>query len=125
MTHPETAQGPVDIGPHEGLEFALMRAGEKNVALFFEIEPGGLDEILSEGYCLVQFRQFLHEGRTYFTRIVFREGFEADEMRLKQLVSDKTKGIVPAREHEIGKILSYTPDKVNSFIRHASSLETS
>lgn len=56
---------PEDIGPHEGKEFMLMRAGEKDVALFFEIEPEELTEVLSEGFCMLKFPQFEHLGATF------------------------------------------------------------
>ena len=114
---------PAGIGPHEGQEFALMRDGKKHVALFFEIEPEGLDAILSEGFNLVMFRQFEHQGRIFYTRIVFRDGYEADAVRLKDLVQRDSGRIEPAREHEIGAILSYTQDEVDAFIAHAVSCD--
>ncbi len=62
MKNDENPEIPNGIGPHKGREFALMRENKKNVALFFEIEPDGLNKILQEGYCLLQFRQFVHLG---------------------------------------------------------------
>lgn len=112
---------PEGVGPHEGQEFDLMRKGEKDVALFFELRPDGLDEILKDGFCLLKFPQFEHKGQTIFTRIVFRQGFEADAIRLKEIVMDNSKGIQPEREHEIGKILSYTPAQVAAYIKHATA----
>lgn len=79
---------PDGIGPHEGQEFALMRAGQKNVALFFELEPEGLNDMLQDGFCL------LH------------------------LIEAPSRGFDPRREHEIGRILSYHPDQVETFLRH-------
>lgn len=35
---------PDGVGPHEGREFHLMRKGEKDVALFFELKPDGLEK---------------------------------------------------------------------------------
>lgn len=97
-----------------------MRKGRKDVALFFELKPDGLDEILEAGFCLLKFPQFRHEGQTYFTRIIFRPGFEAQAIRLKEIITDNSKGLLPEREYEIGKILSYTPDQVDAFIRHTT-----
>ncbi|MFT6103611.1 MAG: hypothetical protein ACJA1E_000023 [Paracoccaceae bacterium] len=111
---------PEGVGPHEGQEFDLMRKGKKDVALFFELIPEGLDGILKDGCCLLEFPQFEHQGQTIFTRIVFRAGFEVDATRLKEIITDNAKGINPSREHEIGKILSYTPQQVDAYIRHAS-----
>ena len=96
-----------------------MRAGKKNVALFFEIEPEGLEEVLSEGFCLLKFPQFEHLGVTFFAWIVFRNGFEAAALRLRELVAQNTNGIDADREHEIGKILTYTPTQVDAYINHA------
>lgn len=114
--HPEVL--PQDIGPHDGREFSLMREGKKNVALFFEIEPEGLEDLLEDGFVLLKFLQFKYQGKAFFTRIVFRRGYEADALRLKEIVSRDTKGVDEQREHEIGKILSYTPDQVDAYIHH-------
>ena len=109
---------PVGIGPHEGQEFVLMRAGKKNVALFFELEPEGLDGMLAEGFNLLLFRQFAHLGTTYFTRIVFRDGHEAAAIRLKDIVQEGCRRFDAEREHEIGRILSYTREDVDAYIEH-------
>ena len=119
MLQMENSALPKDIGPHEGQEFELMRAGQKDVALFFELEPEGLKEFLAEGYNILKFSQFVHLQQTYYTRIVFRPGFESSTLRLKELIEQKQKGIDPGREHEIGKILSYTQSQVDAFIQHA------
>lgn len=110
---------PFRIGPHEGHEFSLMREGKKNVALFFELEPNGLDLILAEGFNLLMFRQFSHLGTTFFTRIVFRNGHEAAAIRLKEIVQEDCKRVDPEREHEIGQILSYTREHVDAYIDYA------
>ncbi len=109
---------PDGIGPHEGQEFALMRAGQKNVALFFELEPCGLDDMLQDGFCLLQVPQLAHQGRMIFTRIVFRPGFAPDAFRLLHLIEAPSRGFDPKQEHEIGRILSYRPDQVETFLRH-------
>lgn len=109
---------PKDIGPHDGREFSLMWEGKKNVALFFEVEPEGIEDLLEDGFVLLKFLQFTHQSKTYFTRIIFRRGYEADALRLKEIVSCDTKGVDEQREHEIGKILSYTPDQVDAYIHH-------
>lgn len=60
-----------------------MRRGEKHVALFMEIRPDGLDEILGDGFILLKFKQFEVDGRAYFAWIVFRDGYVQDALRLK------------------------------------------
>ncbi|MFE3837471.1 hypothetical protein [Pseudogemmobacter sonorensis] len=112
---------PQGVGPHEGREFALMREGRKNVALFSEIEPEGLEEILAEGFCLFKFPQFSLRDRVFFAWIVFRDGFEGDALRLRQLLKPGMPGIDPAREHEIGRILSYSEEEVEAFLRHLAA----
>ena len=115
---------PFGIGPHEGQEFLLMREGKKDVALFFELEPDGLDLILAEGFNLLMFQQFSHLGITYFTRIVFRNGHESAAMRLKEIVQEDCRCVDPEREHEIGQILSYTREQVDAYIGHARARKT-
>ena len=97
-----------------------MRAGQKNVALFFELKPCGLDQILEDGFCLLQVPLLAHRGRMLFTRIVFRPGFAADAFRLLELVQAPPGPLDPTREHEIGRILSYRPDQVEAYLRHAA-----
>ncbi|MEN9010718.1 MAG: hypothetical protein ABF241_01420 [Yoonia sp.] len=107
---------PNGIGPHQGIEFNLMRSGDKHVALFIELEPDGLDDILAGGFKLLKFQhpRFLH-----FTWIVYREGFDQSAVRLRALVEQETLGFDPVREHEIGQILSYTPAQVDIFLQYA------
>lgn len=119
----QTNELPDGVGPHEGIEFELMREGKKNVALFFELKPDGLESILADGFIMLQFAQFTHKDKTYFTRIVFRSGFETEAIRLKEIVTDSSQGIDPDREHEIGRILSYKPEQVDAFINHASGTQ--
>ena len=97
-----------------------MRKEKKNIALFFELKPDGLDAIMQDGFCLLKFAQRGHKGQSYFTWIVFRKGFEADAFRLKEIVTDVSSGLQPEREHEIGKLLSYTKEEVEAYIAHAS-----
>ncbi|MGB0843542.1 MAG: hypothetical protein ACPGVN_02235 [Alphaproteobacteria bacterium] len=118
----ENNEIPSGIGPHEGKEFTLMRSGEKNVALFYEIEPDGLIGMLEDRYNLLQFLAFKHKGVSYFTWIVFRDGFANDALRLKELIEMKHVGINSEHEHEIGKILSYKPEDVEVFLKHSQKL---
>jgi len=85
--------------------------------------PDGLEKFLNEGFCLLQFPQFEMRGVIYFTRIVFREGYEDDALRLKELVSERPNEICSKREHEIGRILSYSHEQVETFLRHAVELK--
>lgn len=81
----------------------------------------GLTKMLEDGFCLLKFPYFVHNKQTYFSWIVFREGFESDALRLKALVKQDTSGIDPTREHEIGEILSYSKVEVDAYLRHVAS----
>ena len=111
---------PEGVGPHEGREFDLMRAGQKDVAFFTDWDPPGLDEILAEGFCLLKFRALVHEGKPIFSHILFRPGFEQSAIRLKEMVEEEGTGFVPEREHEIGRILGYTVEEVEAFLAHVT-----
>ena len=113
---------PDGAGPHEGCEFDLMRAGKKDVSYFCEIEPEGFEDMLHEGFCLLQFKQFQYDKVTIFGWIVFREGWEKEAIRLKELLTDGTKGIHPEREHEIGSLLSYTEKQVDADLHHVHGM---
>jgi hypothetical protein len=113
---------PDGVGPHEGCEFDLMRAGKKDVSYFCEIEPEGLEDMLREGFCLLKFKQFQYDEIAILGWIVFREGWETEAMRLKEILTDGRKGIHSEREHEIGRLLSYTEKQVEAFISHARGM---
>ena len=112
---------PDEIGPHEGIEFELMKKGKKNLALFIDYEPPELQDFLSDEFKLLKFAQTTSDGVSYITRIVFRHGYDIQAARLQILLKLKINGISPRREHEIGKLLSYTPEQVNAFIAQFSS----
>ncbi|MBO6792101.1 MAG: hypothetical protein JJ894_16360 [Dinoroseobacter sp.] len=109
---------PDGVGPHEGQEFDLMRKGRKNVALFYDFEPEGLNDFLIEGFCLLQFPHHVFQGEITFSRIVFRCGFDEDALRLKTIITDGSTEIDRRREHEIGKILSYSTSEVEAYLAH-------
>lgn len=117
---------PDGVGPHEGREFDLMRAGQKHVALFFEIAPPGLLDILADGFHLRQFVQTSGRGRPYPVQcpvwIIYRSGHDQAMRRLEAIVSHPRPGIDPAQEHEIGAILSYTRPQVDAYLRHVKQL---
>lgn len=109
---------PEGVGPHEGREFDLIRAGKKDIALFLDWEPEGLEDIMADGFCLLQYGQRTPQGKTYFTRIVFREGYETQALRLKSLTQSPEAGWNDSREHEIGRILGYRIEEVEAFLKH-------
>ena len=75
--------------------------------------------MLRQGFCLLKFKQFQCEEVAIFGWIVFQEHCEADALRLMQIMTDGTKGINPEREHEIGRLLSYSENQVEAFLSHA------
>ena len=109
---------PKEIGPHEGIEFELMRSGKKDISLFLDYEPEGINEILVDGFELLMFSQKTLAKKDCFTRIIFRKGFEKKAIRLKDLIQNKPSKISPIREHEVGKLLSYTEKEVEAYLSH-------
>ena len=107
---------PIGVGPHEGIEFDLMRVDKKDVALFFDYEPDWLHDALAQGFEVILFADTLINGQLAFTRIIYRKGFESAAMRLKHLIQIEAKGFDPEREHEIGAILSYSKCDVDAFL---------
>ncbi len=118
MLEPELPPG---VGRHEGREFDLMRAGQKDVALFIELKPDGLDQALADGFLLLEFEKQWADGPIISFWIVYRAGHAAKASRLQALVLAPSRGFYPSTEHEIGKILGYTKDEVNAFLAHVGS----
>ncbi len=108
----------IGVGPHEGIEFDLMRVGKKDVALFFDYEPDWLHDAITLGFELILFAETLKNDKLAFTRIIYRNGFESAAIRLKYLIQSDAKGFDPEREHEIGAILSYSKCDVDAFLAH-------
>ena len=109
---------PKEIGPHEGIEFQLMRDGKKDISFFQDYEPEGINEVLMDGFELLMFSQKTVAKKHYFTRIIFRKGFEKKALRLKELIQNKPSKIIPSREHEVGSLLSYTEKEVEAYLSH-------
>lgn len=115
------ANFPVGIGPHEGNEVDLMRRGEKHVAMFDGYEPEGLEELLADGGfgCFTDRRRLLDFSHDVL--FVFRDGHEAAARRLCAITRDPPKGFQPDHEHEVGRILGYSPEQVEAFLAHVGS----
>ena len=110
-----------EIGPHEGIEFQLMKHGKKHVALFVDFRPPDLGNFLSDEFKLLQFNQTTRDGTDYVTRIVYRLGYEKQAFRLRVLLEEDSYGVCSEREHEMGRLLSYTPEQVDAYIAHITS----
>jgi hypothetical protein len=113
---------PSGIGPHEGREFELMRAGAKDVAYFFELEPKGLAEISADpSFLAMVFQSCELHGISVPCWIAYRVGFEKQAQRLKSLVLDPSTGWHKAREYEIGRILGYRDEDIEAFVAHVGA----
>lgn len=108
---------PAGIGPHEGREFDLMRAGRKAVALFFELRPEGLAEISADpSFSCLTFRSVEKKKMTVPVWIVFHKGAEAQAKWLKTLVLAPPVGWSAAHERAIGRIWGYDEADIDAFI---------
>ena len=115
---------PAGVGPHEGIEFDLMRCGEKHIALFLEIQPDGLSEMLKDSrFAHFGFTSPVKNGIAVQVWIVFRKTYYQDAIAFRKLYEETT--ISPwsrAREREIGRYLGYRVADVETFIHHAEAL---
>jgi hypothetical protein len=108
---------PPEIGPHEGRELALMAAGQKHVALFFDWRLDGFDAaVAAAGYGRMDLPSAV-KGVRYITTIIYRPGYEAAAQQLATLVTE-TIGFDPAVERRIGEILSYTDHEIAVYLAH-------
>lgn len=96
---------------------ALMAAGQKHVALFFDWRPEGLDEdVAAAGYGRIDIPSAV-KGAQYVTTIIYRPGYEAQAQELEALVTKAT-GFDPGGERRIGEILSYTDHEIAVYLAH-------
>lgn len=104
---------PDGIGPHDYVEYELMAAGAKNLAMFSDLIPSsfvhdprklGLGMIASEdGSCTVY---YMHGHR------------DAAERLLALNLGARGKGFVPEVEREIGRLLGYKDWEIDAFLKH-------
>lgn len=106
------------LGPHEGIEFKLLDAGEKYVAFFCEIIP---DQFYS-------FQRDPEYGSFEWVKgtpakgamidisyaILFRKSHEKQATRLKSLVQSAQFSF--ETEREIGEILSYSNEAIDYYL---------
>lgn len=108
---------PPEIGPHEGREISLMRAGKKHVAMFIGYIPEELPDLLAGGgFSTLEIERF-HKETPYTTTIAYRCTHRADAEELLSIL--ETYGKFSAeKERRIGRILSYTEHEISVFIEH-------
>lgn len=115
-------QLPPGIGPHEGREFALMRRGEKHVAMFTDYQPDGLDAFLSEGGFSAFTDQREVRGHPYSVLFVNREGHAEAARTLCALTRNPPPGFDPDHERAVGRLLGYAEAEIDAFIAHTTGL---
>ncbi len=109
---------PPGVGPHEGREFDLMRAGQKHVALFLDWEPEGMDAMLADGFLMLVSADTTAAGKIFYNRIVYRQGYSAQAERLRALIHAPRAGWDEGHEYEVGTILGYSRTEVEAFLAH-------
>jgi hypothetical protein len=87
---------PPEIGPHEGREFELMRAGLKRVAFFSDFHPDGLEEFLKDASFALLEEVRHYRDKSFIVRIVYHRQHEDIAQELMDLTRDPPKGWVPA-----------------------------
>ncbi len=128
------------IGPHEGLEFALLEAGQKHVAYWCDWIPDEYEEYKSRpDYDAIEWEipvklseeqisalrkrgadyKGLHDDDGVIQipyRILYRKTHEADAKRLEHIIRNYGTTWKPELEREIGAILGYSQDDIEAFI---------
>ena len=110
------------IGPHEGQEIALMRAGKKHVGMFCEqifYQEDEYAELLSSD----DFSEFFwediwdYEGNIVYLPnwIIFRKSHKSDAIELMERVNH-INFWDEVNERRIGEILGYSPKDIEAFI---------
>lgn len=106
---------PKGVGPHEFIEYELMLATKKNLAMFCDLIPSKFvhnpDELDMEMIASADCR-----NTVYFMR-----GHREDAERLLDLtLGARGKGFEPATEREIGRLLGYEEWQIDAFLDHVN-----
>ena len=108
------------IGPHEGQEIALMRAGKKHVGMFsgqlFEQEDAYTD-LLSEWDFGEIYWEEEYRNKLVPHWIIYRNTHENAAEELYERVLN-IKDMVEHNERRIGEILGYSPEDIQEWIDH-------
>lgn len=106
---------PDGVGPHEIIEYELMVATRKNLALFSDWIPSKFVHNPHE-LDLEMIASADGSNTVYFMR-----GHRDDAMRLLDLVLDsRGKGFEPQVEREIGRLLGYEEWQIDAFLKHVN-----
>jgi hypothetical protein len=114
---------PEGVGPHEGREFELMQAGVKDLALFVELKPDGLESFVEQSeFAAVEFVSPPKMGISVPVWIVWRLGFENEATQLREEYETATVGDWSTdRERRIGRLLGYSRSDIEVYIQHAEA----
>ena len=124
MFHFKIRQFPPGIGPHQGKEFELMKAGKKHVALFTDYDPPGLDDFLSSPDHGVKETMLYSKSKPFKRRIVFRVSCEGPAHEIQEILRTygRKRRFDPALERRIGQILSYSERDITAWLRRSAIL---
>ena len=120
----EFAEIPAGVGPHEGIEFDLMRSGKKHIALFYELEPDGLATFLKDDtFECFSFMSPEKQGISVPVWIVFRKTHQAKAISLRKLYEATTIAPwSPDNERKIGGLLGYKAKDIETYIKHVEAM---
>lgn len=111
------------LGPHEGKEWALMMAGEKDIA-FFSGELGQDYYVMPEEFLACVDNRHARIGYLQapdaYSHVFYRRGCEAKAARFVQVLELSRKHYHDTDDYDIetGRLLGYSEADIAFYIRH-------
>ncbi len=113
------------IGPHEGQEIALMRDGQKHVAIFSEAIFGQEDayaDLLNKWDFGEIYWEEDFKGKMIPHWIIYRNTHEAEAEELYDRLTT-IKNWNEHNERRVGEILGYDPKDIQAWIEHLVGIQ--
>ncbi|MDO5091569.1 MAG: hypothetical protein Q4D61_08475 [Cardiobacteriaceae bacterium] len=118
------------LGPHEGREWALMMAGEKDIA-FFSGDLGQDDYVMPEEFLACVDNRHARIGYVQapdaFCHVFYQRGCEAKAEKFVQVLELARRHYHDTDDYEIeiGRLLGYSEEDIAFYIRHLSTRQNS
>ena len=120
---------PKEIGPHEGVEFDLIKQGKKQLAYFCHDYPGNdhYEQAKKLSLNLIEFSfKEPNQDQNLLNVVFYRIGYyDQAEQLVEALQLAHTK---PFNWHDIefkiGSLLGYTPHEVQVFVKHFKAVNS-
>ncbi|WP_258172892.1 hemocin immunity protein [Haemophilus influenzae] len=108
------------IGPHEGKELDLMLKGLKNLALFYTDYniPYGFIPYLENGFFKIKkVRTIDSNGNNFYYYIIYTKKHKRKAKKLSILLKKSTNFFNLNYERKIGKLLGYSKEDIEFYIK--------